>query len=227
MKNYKMIIGTVVSTALVAGFGVGAQAQTTIAGVYSANTQNNTQFTSAPGGDGLVVTYSDGVFSSKSGGSPITGVKVSFTATGGSTTILGGGNFNEIFAGGGTFSAFNGSIDLLSGTFFAGEIDGKSGQQTGSFGATGVTYDAASTMVPAGDSFLNGLLTLTFNPINGGYALSSTGKLQTFTATDAAVYSAVQTTVPEPASVIPFALGGLGLLGLIVRKTRRTSGAAA
>ena len=34
-------------------------------------------------------------------------------------------------------------------------------------------------------------------------------------------------TVPEPASVIPFALGGLGLLGLIVRKTRRTSGAAA
>ena len=35
------------------------------------------------------------------------------------------------------------------------------------------------------------------------------------------------TAVPEPASVIPFALGGLGLLGLIVRKTRRTSGAAA
>ena len=33
--------------------------------------------------------------------------------------------------------------------------------------------------------------------------------------------------VPEPASVIPFALGGLGLLGLIARKTRRTSGAAA
>jgi len=35
------------------------------------------------------------------------------------------------------------------------------------------------------------------------------------------------TAVPEPASVIPFALGGLGLLGLIVRKTRRTNGAAA
>ena len=35
------------------------------------------------------------------------------------------------------------------------------------------------------------------------------------------------TAVPEPASVIPFALGGLGLLGLIARKTRRTSGAAA
>lgn len=38
---------------------------------------------------------------------------------------------------------------------------------------------------------------------------------------------AVPSSVPEPASVVPFALGGLALLGLIVRKTRRTSGAAA
>ena len=35
------------------------------------------------------------------------------------------------------------------------------------------------------------------------------------------------TKTPEPATVIPFALGGLGLLGLIVRKTRRAGGAAA
>ena len=34
-------------------------------------------------------------------------------------------------------------------------------------------------------------------------------------------------SVPEPASVIPFALGGLALLGLIARKSRRTGGAAA
>ena len=34
-------------------------------------------------------------------------------------------------------------------------------------------------------------------------------------------------SVPEPASFVPFALGGLGLLALIVRKTRRTSGATA
>lgn len=32
---------------------------------------------------------------------------------------------------------------------------------------------------------------------------------------------------PEPATLVPFALGGLGLLGLIVRKTRRANGAAA
>ena len=35
------------------------------------------------------------------------------------------------------------------------------------------------------------------------------------------------TQTPEPATVVPFALGGLGLLGLIVRKTRRMNGAAA
>jgi len=45
--------------------------------------------------------------------------------------------------------------------------------------------------------------------------------------TNSAFYSGPVTTVPEPASVIPFALGGLGLLGLIARKTRRSSGAAA
>ncbi len=39
--------------------------------------------------------------------------------------------------------------------------------------------------------------------------------------------ASLPSSVPEPASLVPFALGGLGLLGLIARKTRRTSGAAA
>jgi len=39
--------------------------------------------------------------------------------------------------------------------------------------------------------------------------------------------TAAPTAVPEPATLAPFALGGLGLLGLIARKTRRTNGAAA
>ena len=51
------------------------------------------------------------------------------------------------------------------------------------------------------------------------------------TSTSGAIAGTVNFTpssaVPEPASVIPFALGGLGLLGLIARKTRRSSGAAA
>ncbi len=35
------------------------------------------------------------------------------------------------------------------------------------------------------------------------------------------------TAVPEPATIVPFALGGLGLLALIVRKNRRASGVTA
>ena len=227
MNINKAIVGTLAALALAFTFGAGAQAQTTIADVHSANTLDNTQFTSSPGGDKLVVTYGDGVFTSKAGGSPITGVTVNLMATGGSTIDLGGGDFKEVFSSG-TFSAFNGGTDLLSGTFTSGKINGSAGDSIGSFGASNVTYDAASTVVPTADSLTNGLLTLTFNPINGGYVVSG-GTLQSFTATDAAVYSAVPgtPTVPEPATLAPFVLGGLGLLGLIARKTRRTSSAAA
>ncbi len=39
--------------------------------------------------------------------------------------------------------------------------------------------------------------------------------------------SAPVTAVPEPATVVPFLLGGLGLMALIVRKNRRASGVTA
>lgn len=46
------------------------------------------------------------------------------------------------------------------------------------------------------------------------------------TTTNVGSYSPAS-AVPEPASVVTFALGGLALLGLIARKTRRTGGASA
>lgn len=40
-------------------------------------------------------------------------------------------------------------------------------------------------------------------------------------------YAPAASTVPEPASVVPFLLGGLGLMALIVRKNRKASGITA
>lgn len=224
MNIKKATEGMLAATALMVTFGVAAHAASpdTIANVHSATTLNNTTFTSSAGGDSLLVTYGDGVFNTKAG-AQYTGVAVTFNATGGSTTDLGGGDFKETFTGG-TFSAFSGTTDLLSGSFTSGKINGSAGDGTGAFGASNVTYDAASTAVPATDTLVNGLLTVTFNPINGGYVLSG-GQLQSFTATDSAVYSAVPAAVPEATGLVPFALGGLCLLGLIVRgrKTRQTS----
>lgn len=54
----------------------------------------------------------------------------------------------------------------------------------------------------------------------GNTTLGSIGAQVSFTP------SATTPVVPEPASIVPFALGGLALLGLAARKGRRTNGAA-
>ena len=59
------------------------------------------------------------------------------------------------------------------------------------------------------------------------YMTSLSGVSDGTTANVASYSPGPSSTVPEPATLAPFALGGLGLLGLIVRKTRRTNGAAA
>ena len=86
---------------------------------------------------------------------------------------------------------------------------------------TGGTYYAASGLTNPG-SFSISMTSVTPGPsVSGGY-------LTGFTAGGTSTFSAqAPSTVPEPATVVPFMLGGLGLFGLIVRKTRRTSSAAA
>ena len=228
--NIKKIIGTFMT---VLGLGVAVAAPsmaqlTPIASVTTA-TSNNTMFTSgAPGTDSLTVTYPDGIFVGKVGNGTFINTLVTFTATGGSTTAFnaGTGAFVETFTGG-TFSAISGGNDLLSGMFGPGSIQGTMGQLSGGLNVTGVTYAPGSTALPSSYSPNGGTISLTYNVIQpAGYAVAG-GKLQSFTASDSGVYSAVKTSTPEPASIIPFALGGLGLLGLIARKNRRTSGMVA
>ena len=198
-----------------------------IASVTTA-TSDNTSFTSASGGDSLVVTYPDGTFASKIGLGTYSSVAVSLTATGGTTSTSASfpGTFEETFTGG-TFSDYFGGTKLLKGTFTSGSIFGKVGSITGGLDISGVTYDADSVALGSfSPSF--GTISLTYNVIKpSGYSLVG-GKLQSFTATDSGTYSAVS-TVPEPATVAPFIMGGLGLMGLAfrARKTRRSNGAAA
>jgi hypothetical protein len=230
MNIKKVITGMIGTIALTAVAATAAMAQLTPIASVTTGTSNNTTFTSSSTGDSLVVTYPDGTFVGKVGNGSFLNTLVNFSATGGSTTAFNSvtGAFTETFTGG-TFSVYNGATDLLSGTFSGGTIQGTVGDQSGGLNVTGVTYDAASTALPSTYNPNGGTISLTYNVIlPGGYAVSG-GKLQGFTATDSGVYSAVKntTTVPEPATVVPFMLGGLGLLGLIVRKTRRTSGMAA
>ena len=114
----------------------------------------------------------------------------------------------------------------------------------GGLGAGAVAPSTAIRLLPSGDSLAfrfeapgnpgqgivqNGQTTdvLVVRTNAPSYTTSLTG-ISDGTTTNAPSYApAPLPGVPEPATLVPFALGGLGLLGLIVRKTRRTSGTAA
>lgn len=97
-----------------------------------------------------------------------------------------------------------------------------------------IYYTGLTTLAgPQTLGFVTAQTTLTgFNPAGffGGQAQKNEG-LSAGTTIDnigrTTVPMNAPATVPEPATMVPFALGGLALLGLIARKTRRTSGAAA
>ncbi len=97
-----------------------------------------------------------------------------------------------------------------------------------------VYYTGGSTLAgPQTLGFVTAQTTLTgFNPSGffAGQAQKNEGLSKGTTIDNigrTTVPIAGPSAVPEPASLVPFMLGGLGLLGLIARKTRRTSGAAA
>ena len=94
-------------------------------GSVSTATPDSVVFTSSGSGgttDSLNVTYADGVWSPNAGhGVGATPVTFNLSATGGSSTSLGGSDLKETFTSG-TFSITNGATDILSGSFTGGVL---------------------------------------------------------------------------------------------------------
>lgn len=220
-----------------------AQDQSTFASVTGSGVTRNMAFTYTGGvGGGVMITpgaqfrseflpTSDTVF-------PVTfnviGLQNVGTVTGG---ILGMDGtlspYNQQLSGG-SFSIISDATgeNLLSATFSDGDLlTGTSGAST-----TSITNKFNNVIYNGGTYFAQSGL---FNP--GSFSLSMTSVtpavssngsyLNDFQAAGTGTFSAstVPPAVPEPASAIPFAMGGLGLLalGLRARKARRTVGAAA
>ena len=221
MQFTKVMTGLMSVAALTALSGSAAMADKI--GSVSTSTPDTVVFTSSGLGgttDALNVTYVDGNWSPNAGhGAGAAPVKFSLSATGGSSTSLGGSDLKETFTSG-TFSIMNGATDVLSGTFKGGVLT----SFNPSLGFSSATYDLGSAALGADGSLGSGSLEFVFDP---GQGFNTTGGyLHNFTASDSATFSGVPASaVPEPATVAPFALGGLGLFALAfrARKTKHAN----
>ena len=195
-------------------------------------TAQSVVFTYTGGAGGQFITSPNALFTSTSfpfsdaaGQLTFTGFNATALATGAGTAAdpfkqaLGGGKFKLTGSGG---------ADLLDGTFTGGNL--LSAIATSTTASTtntvnGVTYTGGNYFTASGlanpGSFSVSMTSVSPAPtVTGGY-------LDKFTAGGTSTFSAsTPSAVPEPATTVPFVLGGLGLLTLIVRKTRRASGAA-
>ena len=235
--NTRKLIGSVAAIGSMALMAAGAQAQQQqFASASAVGTDGAAQvFTFTGGSAGTFSTTSGAVFSSIFTGTGIqtipsvltfSGLTVASTATG---SGIAGDPFRELL-GSGSFMLTGGGSTLLMGSFTDGNVlTAETAAQTGTLTTsvnnvtyTGGTYFAAANLNNPG-SFAISMTSAAPQPTKDQF-----GYLNGFKASGSINFSATKpTAVPEPASVIPFALGGLGLLGLIARKTRRTSGAAA
>ncbi len=149
----------------------------------------------------------------------------------GTVTSNGMGQFTQALSGGSFSLTANGGADLLlSGTFDGGNLlVATAGSDTSSLRntLTNVVYTGGSYFTASG--LVNpGAFSLSMTSVHPTVGITD-GHFNDFTAGGTGTFSATTpapSVVPEPATVVPFILGGLGLLGLAVRKSRRTSGAA-
>lgn len=237
--NIKKIIGTFMA---VMGLGVAVVApsmaqQLTFASASGSGspTAQSTVFTYTGGSTGQFTTTLGSLFSADSFPASDSGATLTFTGFSASAIVTGAGtalNPYKQALGNGTFllkSSTN--VDLLSGSFGGGNIlSAATSSSTSSITNTvnNVVYDSIGTYFAASGLLNPGSFSISMTSVAPAPSVSG-NYLNGFTAGGTSTFSATKapTTVPEPATVVPFMLGGLGLLGLIARKTRRTNGAAA
>lgn len=227
--NIKKAITSLLGIAVLAMVGVGA-----------ASAQTPTSFSGVLNGYGNVFSYSGATgFGTTPGATftaqdafttnPLSTLTFTGLANDGVLTTNNMGQYTQALTGGTFLLASSGGSTLLSGTFGGGNL------LVGTLGSdAGTVRNTLVNVVYTGGSYFtaSGLI----NP--GSFAFSMTGinpvlsvtngRFDDFTASGSGTFSASRpsSVVPEPATVVPFVLGGLGLLGLAVRKSRRTSGAA-
>ena len=236
--NTQKLIGSVAAIGSLALMAAGAQAQTfaSVAGIGTGTVPASQVFTYTGGAGGTFSTTAGALFSSifSATGDQTKPSVLTFTGLMASAPATGTGIVSDPYTqglGGGSFTLTGGGNTLLTGNFTSGNIlTAATSSDTAAITNvvknvtyTGGTYFTASGLVNPGS------FSIAMTSVTPGPTLTTGGYLSGFTAGGSVNYSASQprTTVPEPATLVPFALGGLGLLGLIVRKTRRANGAAA
>ena len=243
--NIKKIINSALTIMGLALVAAGAQAQTTeeFASVTGGNNTFIYTGRTASVTGGLTMTPS-GFYASldvpKAGSQTNNPATVVFTglANNGNTNtfvpFLGAPQqFSQSLTGGG-FNIYDGTTTsgqlLLSGNFAGATLSGTLGTNASTVDTNflNVAYTGGLYANTAGIS-LNTVFGNSFNfsllNVTPKTSVSS-GNLNNFQSAGNGQFTGVA-PAPEPATLVPFALGGLGLLGLIVRKTRRTNGAAA
>ena len=151
---------------------------------------------------------------------------VVFTGLNNVGTVTGGPSSYSQALSGGTFDVEAGGVSLLNGTFDGGNIlDGTIGSNTPTVKNTltnviytGGTYFTQSGLYNPGSFSISMTSAVPALGVSGGYFNGfQAGGTGTFQASNAPA------AVPEPATVVPFLVGGLGLLTLAVRKTRKAA----
>ncbi len=204
-----------------------------ITGISVGSSNSSSVFTYAPGAGGGFSITPGALFSAQFLESPYsTTAPVNVTWTGlqnVGTLQPGTSNFTQELSGG-SFDVTSGGTSLLNGTFGGGNL------LAGSNGSTtaGLTNTLTNVIFTGGTYFNQSGL---FNP--GSFSISLQGVSPSVNTsgtyfngfksagTGSFTASNVPAPTPEPATIVPFLFGGLGLLALAVRKTRKSASVTA